>query len=147
MNVPPGAHVTLKNSPSTCSAPHDIRIGMMTAHAHASTLRVTAKMQAADATDATVLFEDYDWHEPTEWRFNRAANNPAPDAESKRSGGFSGVLNTKPGDQFAWECEVENKQSVSLTFGNRLLTGEMCNVFGFYFTEDRAAKPWTCVFF
>jgi hypothetical protein len=146
MNIPPGAHVTLQNPAESCTAPGDVRVGMMTAHAHANTLRVTTKMRAAGSGEETLLFEDYDWHEPTEWRYNRAANNPAPDAELKRSGGFSGLVQTKPGDEFTWECEVQNAQSVNLTFGNRLLTGEMCNVFGFYFTKERAAKPWTCVF-
>jgi len=147
MNIPPGTHVTLQNAPASCTAPGDVRVAMMTAHAHASTLRVTTKMQAAGSTDQTVLFEDYDWHEPTEWRYNRAANNPAPDPVAKSSGGFSGLVQTKPGDQFSWECEVRNEQSVSLTFGNRLLTGEMCNVFGFYYTQERASKPWLCAFF
>jgi hypothetical protein len=147
MNIPPGDHVVLKNDPASCTAPGDVRVAMMTAHAHASTLRVTTKMQAAGAAEQTTLFEDYNWHEPTEWRFNRAAKNPLPDAAAGTSGGFSGVVNTKVGDQYSWECEVLNKQTVNLTFGNHLLTGEMCNVFGFYFTDNRAAKPWTCAFF
>jgi hypothetical protein len=92
------------------------------------------------------LFEDYDWHEPTEWRFDRAHNWPAPDATAKQSGGFSGVVNVTPSDTFHWECDVENRSNVTLKFSNRVYDGEMCNVFGFYFTTNRAATPWTCIF-
>jgi hypothetical protein len=35
---------------------------------------------------------------------------------------------------------------VTLKFSNRVYDGEMCNVFGFYFTTNRAATPWTCIF-
>jgi hypothetical protein len=147
MSIPPGQHITLKNDPTSCTAPADIRIGMLTAHAHASTLRVTTQMQAAGATDQTLLFSDYNWHEPTGWRYTRAVTNPTADATSDTSGAASGIVNAKVGDHFAWECEVQNNQTVNLTFGNHLLTGEMCNVFGYYFTPDRAAKPWMCAFF
>jgi hypothetical protein len=147
MNIKPGQHVTLKNDPKSCTAPGDVRLAMMTAHAHASTLRVTTQMQAAGESDQKLLFEDYDWHEPTEWRFNRSKENPLPDAATATSGATSGLVNVHPGDQFAWECEVANKQNVPLTFGNRLYTGEMCNVFGFYITDKRESSPWTCAFF
>ena len=56
------------------------------------------------------------------------------------------ILEVSPGDQFHWECDVDNKSQVTLRFSNKVYEGEMCNVFGFYFTENRAASPWTCVF-
>ena len=31
-----------------------------------------------------------------------------------------------------WECEIVNKQNVTLTFGNEVYTKEMCNMFGMY---------------
>jgi hypothetical protein len=146
MNIKPGTHVTLHNNPTSCKAPADIRVAMMTAHAHASTLRVTTNMIPAAGGGPTQLFSDYNWHEPTGWRFDRAATNPTVDAVAGTSGAISGILQVKKGDQFGWECEIQNNQPGNLTFGNHLLTGEMCNVFGFYYTKDRAATPWTCAF-
>jgi hypothetical protein len=74
MSIPPGTHTTLKAAPGSCVAPADMRIGMMTAHAHANTLRFTARKDSGD--NAGILLEDYDWHEPTEWRFNNTVTNP-----------------------------------------------------------------------
>lgn len=144
MNIAPGTHTTLASAPGSCTAPADMRVGMMTAHAHANTLRVGAYRDVAGARQT--LFEDFDWHEPTPWRFNNSDTNPVQDVAAKQSGSVSGIVTAAPGDTFGWECEVENKQNVNLTFGNRLLTGEMCNIFGFYFTENKAASPWMCAF-
>ena len=144
MSIPPGDHQLLRNDGFACTAPDNVRLAMMTGHVHANTTRITTSMN--DATNKTLLFEDYDWHEPTEWRFDRSHEWPAPDAASNTSGGYNGVLNVTPSDTFHWECDVVNKSNVTLRFSNRVYDGEMCNVFGFYFTTNRAATPWTCVF-
>ena len=143
MNVPIGYHVTLDNitSGQSCAAPADVRIGMMTAHAHANTLRVTTTRGTGE-----LLFEDYDWHEPTEWRYNSVLTNQTPDRSVLQSGGASGVQSVYTGETFNWECEIQNESGVNLTFGNRVETAEMCNVFGFYITPDITALPWSCVF-
>jgi len=146
MSIPPGDHQLLQNGGIACKAPDDVRLAMMTGHVHANTTRITTTMTPAGATEATTLFEDYDWHEPTEWRFDRAHEWPAPDAAAKQSGGYNGVLNVTPGDSFHWECDVQNKSNVTLHFSNKVYDGEMCNVFGFYFTPNAAAKPWGCFF-
>jgi hypothetical protein len=142
MNIPPGTHTVLSNAATSCTAPADLRIGMMTAHAHASTLRVTTKMN-----NSTLLFEDYDWAEPTEWRYSRAIENPAPDPATFQSGGYNGLLNAMAGDSFQWECEVNNRTTSYLTFSNRVYDGEMCNVFGYYITPNVNSANWTCAFF
>jgi hypothetical protein len=142
MNIPPNTHTVLTNGSASCTAPADLRVGMMTAHAHASTLRVTTVMN-----DSTLLFEDYDWAEPTEWRFNRSVDNPTPDADLLRSGAYSGLLQASANDRFTWECEVQNNGNTNLTFSNKVYDGEMCNVFGFYITDDQSALPWACAFF
>jgi hypothetical protein len=146
MAIPPGAHEMLSNAGTACTAPDDVRVAMMTGHVHANTLRITTTMTPSGATDPTLLFTEYDWHEPAEWRFNRSANNPAPDDAAKKGGAYDGIVNAKSGDQFNWECEILNKSNTTLTFSNRVYDGEMCNVFGFYFTEKRDASPWTCAF-
>jgi hypothetical protein len=142
MSIPPGDHQLLTNDGIACPAPDNVRLAMMTGHVHANTTRITTSMNKA--TNPTLLFEDYDWHEPTEWRFDRAHQWAAPDAASKTSGGYNGVLNVTPSDTFHWECDVVNKSNVTLRFSNKVYEGEMCNVFGFYFTQNRAATPWSC---
>lgn len=141
MNIPPGEHVVLENAPGSCTAPDEFRIGMLTAHAHASTSRVTTLQ------NGELLFEDYDWAEPTEWRYRADVDNPTPDLDAGISGGASGLVYAKPGDDFIWQCEVQNKGTTNITFSNRVYDGEMCNVFGYYFTDNRNAGPWMCAFF
>ena len=41
-------------------------------------------------------------------------------------GGWSGILDTQPGDTFEWECHVVNKTNGTLLFSNNTYTGEMC---------------------
>jgi hypothetical protein len=147
MNIPPQTHTTLTNRGTECTAPDNIRISGMTGHVHASTLRYNATMQRVGETSETILFEDYDWHEPSEFRFSRAVDNPVPNEDAKISGGYSGVVEAQRGDQFYWECEVFNQSNVNLTFSNRVYDGEMCNVFGFYTTETQGGSPWLCAFF
>jgi hypothetical protein len=150
MNIAPGTHTTLTSEGNQCSPPEPIRILGVTGHVHASTLRITASMQRV-GEQRQILFEDYDWHEPEEWRFNNSVDNPLPDGAGPAGGGLSGILNTSPGDQFQWECEIQNQTTSFLTFSNRVYDGEMCNVFGFYavdrFPENPARRSWLCAFF
>jgi hypothetical protein len=143
MNIPPGTQRVLTNDgQAECRAPNDMRLAMMTAHAHASTVRVTTKMNGD-----TLLFEEYDWAEPTEWRFTRSITNPQPDRAAGLGGAYSGLLHVTNADTFTWECEVHNNIDVPLTFGNRVYDGEMCMVFGFYIHEEPNQPPFACAFF
>jgi hypothetical protein len=141
MSIPPQAHTTLQSPPGACKAPEDLRVGMFIGHVHANTVRITTTMN-----DTEMLFEDYNWKEPTEWRYRRDVQNPTPDAVAKTGGGYSGILQVTTSDTFHWECEVENKSDVTLHFGNHVYTSEMCNVFGFYFSPNRDAPNWNCYF-
>jgi hypothetical protein len=141
MSIPPQAHTTLQSPAGSCKAPEDLRVGMFIGHVHANTVRITTTLN-----DSQMLFEDYDWKEPTEWRFRRDVQNPTPDATSKKGGAYSGFLHVTTADTFHWECEVQNKSDVTLHFGNHVYTSEMCNVFGFYFSPNRDAPNWNCYF-
>lgn len=156
MNIPPGTDYSLTNNPATppadplaagCAPPANlssIRMLGITGHVHANTITYNATMQRDGET--TVLFEDYDWHDPTEFRFNRAVDNGTPDPAAHKAGGYSGVLNVQPNDRFFWECDGFNKSTVNLTFSNKVYDGEMCNVFGFYATDAESPAPWRCIF-
>lgn len=159
MNIPPGQHYILDSQgsvgsgssdgkPAACGVPADaanVRILGVTGHVHANTIQYNATMIRNG--EKTVLFQDYDWHDPLEFRYNRATTNGTPDAAKKTPGGYTGLLNLQTGDQFAWQCEGQNQSTVNLTFSNQVYKGEMCNVFGFYATDTKDAKPWLCAFF
>lgn len=147
MNIPPGTAYTLDSAGTTCAPPQNaqnIRIQGMTGHVHANTIEYSASVQRGD--QRTLLFQDFDWHDPSEFRFNAEVDNGTPDAASKTKGGYSGMLSVQPTDRFSWECQGFNKSHVNLTFSNKVYDGEMCNVFGFYSTDTKGAAPWLCAF-
>jgi hypothetical protein len=141
MSIPPQAHTILQSPAGSCKAPDDLRVGMFIGHVHANTVRITTTLN-----DSQLLFEDYNWKEPTEWRFRRDVQNPAPDGAANKGGAHNGLLQVTTTDTFQWQCEVQNKSDVTLHFGNHVYTAEMCNVFGFYFSPNRDAPNWNCYF-
>ncbi|HEX4341348.1 MAG TPA: hypothetical protein VH062_35815 [Polyangiaceae bacterium] len=151
MQIPPHENQTLQSPAAGCAPPSDIpttRILGVTAHMHANTVRVSMYHQAPGVADADkeLVFDDFDWSEPTVWLFNSKLTNPMPDRDSAKSGApISGVFNVTPQDKFSWECQVENKTDTTLTFSDKAYTGEMCNVFGMY-ASPVASKPWSCFF-
>jgi hypothetical protein len=104
------------------------RIVSIFGHRHANTDRFTV-WHHHDG-ERTLVYEDYDWREPTELSYNSVVQNPAPDREAGIPGGTSGILMLEQGDMLEWECEVNNRSGETLTFGNEVFTREMCNVFG-----------------
>ena len=147
MNIPPATDELLKNQPGSCNAPADnIRVLGATGHVHASTVRYNATFKRGGAGEEEILFEDYDWGEPTEFRYNHSTDNPAPDPVTGTPGGQTGVFLTGTADEFYWECEVQNRSGGYLRFSNEVYTGEMCNVFGFYASENASAGNWFCAF-
>lgn len=149
MNIKPHTDQTLKSptSATACTAPlGDTRLLGVTAHMHANTVRVSMYHTAPGATDRELIFDDFNWEEPTVWRFNSSIVNEMPDRASNKSGApKSGVFMATQGDSFSWECEVHNTQDVALQFSDKAYSGEMCNVFGMY-SSPKATKPWNCYF-
>jgi hypothetical protein len=148
MAIKPNEHTVIQGAADgSCQAAGDMRILGVTGHVHASTLRYAMYMQRAGETTKTQVFEDYNWTEPTVFRFNTATQNNAPDPTAKIPGAnINGVYNVSKGDTFSWECEVENKRNVTLTFSDKAYDGEMCNVFGMY-AADNPTDPWLCFSF
>jgi hypothetical protein len=147
MNIPPRTNVVTQAGGSTCTVPEgtDYNIIALVAHMHSHTKRVSAYIQRAGSSDKQKVYEDYNWEEPTFLYYNSQVKNPAPDPITKTTGGFSGILVAHPGDQLSWECEVHNDSNdLTLQFGDKALTGEMCNMFGVY---GPALKPWSCFSF
>jgi hypothetical protein len=119
--INPSAHVTTKGS---CTVSGDGRMLWAYIHRHANTVRAQMWRQRAGKKDPVYL--SYDWEEVLQLEYASTIMNPPGDEATKKEGGWSGVLDTKAGDQFVWDCEVINKQSTALAFTNNTYTGEMC---------------------
>jgi hypothetical protein len=117
----------------------DLRLIQATGHYHAHTVRFSAWKTIGGVRE--LLFEDYNWHEPTMVAFDSVTKNPAPDADAKVPGGYSGDVDLKAGDMIDWECEIVNDSDKPLRFGNEVYTAEMCNMFGIY--TPGTGKPWS----
>jgi hypothetical protein len=151
MNIPPGTQETVRNPDASCVPPPntpDMEFTVLTGHVHANTVRYNAIVKRAGSTEEELLFEDYDWHDPTQFMYLQNVENTPPDPSSKTAGAMSGIIPIQQGDEYYWECEVHNEHTdIYLTFANSVYDGEMCNVFGFYSSPDRNLGNWGCFSF
>ncbi len=140
MNIAPGEHVVLgANGRYSCVVDKPGRVLSLYGHRHASTLRFSAWRKRDGKRE--LIYEDYDWHDPLVLEYNSVTKNPAPDLKANAGGGFSGILDLKPGDALEWECEVDNQSGGYLRFVNEALTGEMCILIG-----DTVGQKVSCSF-
>ena len=117
----------------------NLRLISATGHFHAHTVRFSAWKTVGGVRE--LLFEDYNWHEPTMFPFNTVYKNAKLDSENKVTGASSGLVELQKGDQIDWECEVVNDSEYTLGFGNEVFKAEMCNMFGAY--SPGVGKPWS----
>jgi hypothetical protein len=126
LQVNPFSKKTLTYQSAPAAEP--TRVVSLYGHRHAYTDRFTVWANRGGVRE--LIYEDYDWKEPTELSYNSVIKNKAPDPVGKRAGGVSGILDFAVGDTLEWECEINNTSEHTLTFSNAVYTGEMCNVFG-----------------
>jgi hypothetical protein len=119
--INPGDHVTTKGS---CTVSGSGRMLWAYIHRHANTVRAQVWHNSGGKKDMVYL--SYNWEDVLQLDYSSTIMNPVADEATMKEGGWSGVLATKPGDTFNWECEVINKQSTPLAFTNNTYTGEMC---------------------
>lgn len=148
MNIPPGTHTIVQaGSGGSCTAPNDLRILSLSADTHASTVQISLYVQKPADTTRSLVLQDFEWSQPTTFRFGSLSVNVPPNPASKTSGStVNGDFYAAPGDAFSWECEIVNDTAVNLTFSDRLYDGEMCNVFGSY-ANPNPSGPWNCISF
>jgi len=149
MSIKPQEHTVLDSSKnSECNAPlGDTRLLGVTAHMHANTVRVSMYHESPDV-EKELIFDDFNWSEPTVWLFNSKYTNKAPGADrslAKSGSAKNGVFMAGTQDKFSWECEVNNTTNETLKFSDKAYSGEMCNVFGMY-SSPVAQAPWMCFF-
>lgn len=140
LSIAPGEH---KNVGATCAAPTSgpVRALAITGHMHAHGLRFSAWLNSASGRE--LIYEGYNWAEPTLMVYDTLHQNPAPDPSAYLDGGHSGILSVNPGDSIDYECEFQNDTDATLTFGNHTYTAEMCLLFGSY--APSTGGPWSCV--
>jgi hypothetical protein len=125
-SVPPGGHALFTGKKQITAAG---RVLSMYGHRHAATDRFTAYRTRNG--QKTVVYQDFDWEEPSVFEFNSTTTNPPADPNTKIAGAFTGDLDLQVGDYLEWECEVNNKQSITITYGqNEALNSEMCILVG-----------------
>jgi hypothetical protein len=142
--IAPGAHQAYTYS---CAPDRPVRILSMAADMHPSTIRASA-WKVTGGTTATLVYEAYDWANPTELRYDSVHQNPAANPATQTAGGASGSLTVQPSDVLRWECEVNNTTSDTLTFQNGLYAGEQCIMTGLVVPIDdpMSAADFSCVF-
>jgi hypothetical protein len=125
-SVPPGGHTIFSGKKTITQAG---RILSMYGHRHASTVRFSA--YRTRASNKMLVYQDFNWEEPSVFEFNSTTTNPPADPTKQVAGAYSGDLDLAPGDVLEWECEVQNTQSVTITYGqNEALDSEMCILIG-----------------
>jgi len=121
----PGTHVVNKNQLAVNGS---FKAVSLYGHYHAHTTRFSIWRERAG--ERLLVYEDFDWFDPTTFAYNSITENPEPDRALLNPGASTGVLEFEEGDVVHWECEVLNDSEVPLPYRNEALTGEMCNVFG-----------------
>jgi hypothetical protein len=116
----PGADVVTAGS---CRVSGNGRMLWMYGHRHASTVSFTVWRNRGGMKD--LVYQGYDYDEPLVLDYSSTVKNATP-GDAPQEGGWSGILDTKSGDTFTWECHVINKSDGTLLFTNNTFTGEMC---------------------
>ncbi len=141
--ISPGEKKTFSYS---CSPNAPSRILRLAAHMHEHASRMTAWKVSGDQRQK--VLETFNWEEPGEVVFDSVHQNPPSNSAAGSTGGdVSGDLVIQPGEQLAWECEVANDTTSTLTFRNEVITGEMCVVTGSQVRDDDPMTPsdFACV--
>ncbi len=117
----PGADVTYGGS---CTVSGTGRMLWMYGHRHANNVRFSAWRIRGGKQD--LIYQGYNFEEPLVLDYSSTVTNPVADTGPGVEGGWSGILDMMPGDQFKWECHVINQTTGTLLFTNNTYTGEMC---------------------
>lgn len=139
--IPPGTKQTFQYS---CCPSRPVRILSLAAHMHAATSRLT--MWKVSNGQASMVYESYDWANPVAYFYDSVHKNTMPQRDVQVPGATTGPMTLQPGESIQWECAVENKTDVTLTFRNEVYTGEMRIVGGTMVPADDPMNPYdfTC---
>jgi len=143
MAVPPFSTQVVQAGGAACSPPEAREIMNLRAATGSHTERLSVYVdRPGDAGGKQLVYENYDWHEPVDLRFDSVTVNPPPEASSKVGGGMSGTLRVEPGDVISWECEVHNSGDLTLSYALAPYTAERCDLVGTFISTS--GEPWLC---
>jgi len=125
LTTAPGAHDVNVNQVTIAG---DMKVMSLYGHYHAHTTRFSIWRERAG--ERKLVYEDFDWFDPSTFAYNSVVENPEPDRELLLPGASTGILELQNDDVLYWECEVVNDSDVYLPYANEAYTAEMCNVFG-----------------
>ena len=114
------------------------KIMSLLGHYHAHGKHFSASIKRASGTIEKV-FEMFDYLDPATFDYNSVTTNPMFSANA--AGATSGILEVSAGDILQWECHILNDSNVALGYTNEVMTGEMCNVWGY---SIGTGTPITC---
>lgn len=112
-----------------CSVPGNTRIVTFNGHRHSHTDRFGVWIRRTDGTVESV-YESFDYTNMPTYAYDSLAQNPVPDLANRLDGATTGVLNVSPGDELHYVCDITNRLTTNLRFGNQVLDAEMCILFG-----------------
>jgi hypothetical protein len=122
--ITPGTdHVYQYSAPISANG----RIIQLLGHYHAHGKRFSAWIKRASG-ERLKVFEMYDYADPQIFHYNSTSQNPT--FSDAAAGAYTGILEVAAGDTIQWECHIINDSSVTLTYSNEVMTGEMCNLWG-----------------
>jgi hypothetical protein len=125
IDIAPNSHVILSG---TCPVNGTGRLLTLYGHRHANNLRFSAWVERAGMRE--LVFEDYDWEEPTVLEYSSVITNQPPDQETRVAGGHSGMLEVSAGDNLYFECEIVNMTGTTFRGQNEAIDDEMCILVG-----------------
>jgi hypothetical protein len=125
MGIAPGTHV-LKHG--ACNITQPGRLMTTYGHVHAHNKRFS--VWRTRGGDKMLVHEAYDWGHPNVSEFSSKVMNPALDPMNHVDGGFSGVVDLKPGDVLEFECDIVNNTTTTFLGANEAENDEMCIMVG-----------------
>ena len=125
MGIAPGEHVIKHGA---CTVNGTGRLLTLYGHVHAHNKRFSAWRTRGG--QKMLLHQAFDWVHPGVSEFSSLTMNPALDPNSEVDGGFSGVVDLKPGDVIEFECDILNDTTTTFVGKNEAENDEMCIMVG-----------------
>ncbi|HEX4338664.1 MAG TPA: hypothetical protein VH062_22315 [Polyangiaceae bacterium] len=132
VSVPPHTQTTVGNVcdiKDAIPAQSTERVVTLFGHAHSHNTRFVVYWDHSNGSTDTV-YDNYDWSEAPTYTYDTVVKNPLPDAASRTTGGYSGMLVMQTGDKLRFSCDINNTTDNTLVGTNEVFSGEMCNLFG-----------------
>lgn len=125
MGIAPGQHVVKHGS---CNVTGSGRLLTLYGHVHSHNKRFSAWRTRGG--QKMLIHESFDWEHPGVSEFSSVVMNPMLNTAGKQAGGFSGVMDVKPGDLIEFECDIVNDTNKTFVGQNEAEDDEMCILIG-----------------